>query len=84
MRTGYLGRTKVDSRVCISMERVLPAKKEYPYARLVMEFDVEYLVPTAISCYDWRGRLLSRYVYKDLKFNIGLTSSRFTPKANKL
>jgi hypothetical protein len=84
LRIGYVGKTLVDKRPCIAMERILPVKKEYPYARLVMEFDVEYLVPTAIASYDWQGRLVGRYVYKNLRFNIGLTQDMFTTKANGL
>jgi len=84
LRIGYVGKTMVDKRPCIAMERILPVKKEYPYARLVMEFDVEYLVPTAITSYDWQGRLVGRYVYKNLRFNIGLTQDMFTTKANGL
>jgi hypothetical protein len=84
LRIGYVGKTLVDKRPCIAMERILPVKKEYPYARLVMEFDVEYLVPTAITSYDWQGRLIGRYVYKNLRFNIGLTQDMFTTEANGL
>jgi hypothetical protein len=82
LRISYVGKTLVDNRPCIAMERILPVKKEYPYARLVMEFDVEYLVPTAITSYDWQGRLVGRYVYKNLRFNIGLTQEMFTTKVN--
>ncbi len=84
LRIAYLGNTKVDGRPCVAMERILPAKKQYPYARLVMEFDVEYLLPTSISCYDWKGRLLSRYSYSKLKFNLNISERNFTPKANGL
>ncbi|MBN2377117.1 MAG: DUF1571 domain-containing protein [Sedimentisphaerales bacterium] len=84
LRITYLGNTKVDGRPCVAMERILPAKKQYPYARLVMEFDVEYLIPTSISCYDWQGRLLSRYAYSNLKFNLNIAERNFTPKANGL
>ena len=80
----YLGPTRIDNRPCIAMERLLPARKGYPYARLVMEFDVEYLLPTAISTYDWKGRLVGRYVYKDLQFNLDLPPDKFTPQANDL
>ena len=66
------------------MERVLPAKKEYPYARLVLDFDVEYLVPTAVTSYDWQGKMLGSYTYKDVKFNNGLADKEFTSKANGL
>jgi len=84
LQIGYLGKTKVNGRTCVAMERLLPAKPEYPYARLVTEFDVQYLLPTAISCYDWRGQLVSRYVYENLRFNVGLTPEMFTLAANGL
>ncbi|MBN1845161.1 MAG: DUF1571 domain-containing protein [Sedimentisphaerales bacterium] len=82
LRIGYVGKTQVDDRTCIAMERLLPDQKDYPYARLVMEFDAEFLLPTAVTCYDWQGRLLSRYEYRDIRFNIGLTPEMFTAKAN--
>jgi hypothetical protein len=84
LKIAYLGQTEVYGRPCVSMERTLPAKPEYPYARLVMDFDVQYLLPISISCYDWQGRLLSRYVYENLKFNVGLNAATFTPDANGL
>lgn len=80
----YLGETKVDKRKCVAMERLLPPKASYPYGRLVMEFDVEYLLPTAITAYDWKGKLVSQYVYKDLSFNRETSAEKFTPQANNL
>jgi hypothetical protein len=84
LKIAYLGQTEVFGRSCVSMERTLPPKPEYPYARLVMDFDTEYLLPVSISCYDWQGRLLSRYTYENLQFNVGLTAANFTPDANGL
>jgi hypothetical protein len=84
LRIACKGMTKVDDRDCIAMERILPPKDDYPYSRLVMEFDVEYLLPTAITCYDWQGKLLSRYIYKDLKFNQGLKLAMFSPSTQGL
>lgn len=84
LQISYHGRTKVDDRECVAMERILPPKVDYPYARLVLEFDVEYLLPTAISCYDWQGRLVSRYWYEDIKFNQGLKLAMFSPKSQGL
>ena len=84
LRINYIGPTKVKGRPCVAMERVLPADKGYPFARLLIEFDVEYVLPTSITCYDWSGQLMSRYVYGDLRFNTGLTEADFTPAANGL
>jgi len=84
LQISYQGRTKVDGRECVAMERILPPRADYPYARLVLEFDVEYLLPTSISCYDWQGRLVSRYWYEDVKFNQGLKLAMFSPKSQGL
>jgi len=84
LQIGYLGRTEVGGRECIAIERLLPAKEQYPCARLVLDFDIEYVLPTAIASYDWQDRLISRYVYEDLQFNLGMTQAEFTLKANGL
>jgi hypothetical protein len=84
LTTKYLGLSKVDGRKCVKMERLLPAKKEYPHARIIVQIDLGYLVPVALECYDWDGKLVSRYMYTDLKFNVGLKEKDFTPKANGL
>jgi len=80
----YLGETEVHGRPCVAMERLLPPKEQYPYGRLVMEFDKEYLLPIAITCYDWQDKLLSQYKFTQVRFNTGLTTAAFTPSANKL
>ena len=46
--------------------------------------DVDYLVPICIEGYDWDMKLQCRYLYRDLKFNVALTSDDFTPEANKI
>jgi len=57
---------------------------DYPCGRLVMKIDIGYLLPVYAASYDWNGRLISKYVYTDLKFNTGLTERQFTRKANQL
>jgi len=85
LKTAYKGlREQKGKRKVAVLERRLPPKKDYPYARLVMEFDVEYLVPTRVTCYDWKNKLLSTYAYTDLQFNVGLKSAQFKPAANGL
>ena len=80
----YLGESRVDGRRCVRAERRLPKGKGYPYARLVMDFDVGYLLPTRISCYDWKDKIIGKYVYNDLEFGCGLTDADFTAAANGL
>ena len=57
---------------------------KYPVARLVVSFDVEYVLPTSVSTFNWKGELVGRYIYEDLKLNTGLTEKQFTKKANGL
>ena len=84
LEIGYVGPSQVDGRDCIAMERILPAKNIYPCHRFIMEFDLEYLLPTSVTSYDWQGNLLTRYVYKNLQFNYGLSDNEFTCKFNDL
>jgi hypothetical protein len=84
LETRFLGLTNIDKRKCVKLERILPRKKQYEYGRLTMEFDLEYLLPVSVTSYDWQGRLVGRYVFTNLKLNVGLTDKQFTRKANKL
>jgi hypothetical protein len=64
--------------------RELPAREGYPAARTVTYIDTEYLVPTIVEGYDWDGKLRCRYIFKDIKFNVGLTESDFLPENNDM
>jgi hypothetical protein len=64
--------------------RELPAREGYPAARTVVHIDTEYLVPTVVEGYDWDGKLLCRYIFKDIKFNVGLTEEDFLPVNNDM
>jgi hypothetical protein len=81
LKTRYIGLTKVHGRKCIALERILPKKKDYTTARLIMKFDVEYLLPVALELYDWNDDLIMRNSFRDLKFNVGLKSTDFEPAA---
>jgi hypothetical protein len=82
LKEAFGGYAEVGGREAIALVRYLPAKDDYPAARTVIFLDLEYLVPIAVEGYDWDGKLACRYVYKDLAFNVGLTSSDFLPAAN--
>jgi hypothetical protein len=84
LTTNFLGKMTVDERPCLVMERLFPRKKIYPCARLVMAIDLEYLVPVHIEACDLQGNLCFEYLYKDLRFNVGLGGESFTAKANGL
>ncbi len=76
------GPETIDGREYLILERILPEKKGYPTARLVVHLDLEYILPVQITCYDRQGNLISRYAFTDLKFNTNLTDKDFDPKAN--
>lgn len=81
-----LGIEVVDGREYLTLERVLPdtAGMDYPAAKLLMRFDLEYLLPVGMKSFGWDGKLISDYGFEDLKFNIGLENSDFSPKTNNL
>ncbi|MFW6240934.1 MAG: DUF1571 domain-containing protein, partial [Thermodesulfobacteriota bacterium] len=66
------------------LERRLPPKDDYPAARTIVYIDTEYLVPTIVEGYDQDGNLLCRYIFKDIKFNVGLTEDDFLPENNDM
>ena len=84
LKTKYLGETVIDGRRCLTLGRTLPAKKNYPNARLILQFDVEYLLPVSLDSYDWQGNLLARYSFKNIKFNVKLASNKFNPKTHDM
>jgi len=84
LRTNFLGINEVLGRRCITIERILPPRKNYPDARMVINLDVENLLPIDLTSYDWQGNLISRYTYGDLKVNTGLTDNNFLPQTNQL
>lgn len=73
---------EVAGRKAVVLVRYLPAKDNYPAAKTLTFIDLEYLVPIAVEGYDWDEKLSSRYVFKDIRFNVGLTSEEFLPAAN--
>jgi hypothetical protein len=86
LETKSLGIEVVDGREYLMLERVLPDKAgmDYPAAKLLVRLDLEYLLPVGMKSYGWDGKLISEYGFEDLKFNVGLENSDFSPKTNKL
>ncbi len=85
----FAGMAKINGRDVYVLERFLPKKPGYLYHKSIICIDAEYLVPIIIEGYDWNeradgwaSRLICRYQYKDLKFNVGLVKTDFHP--NKL
>ncbi len=78
------GYQKVCDRPVLVLVRYLPPRKDYPAHKTLTYIDMEYLVPIGIVGYGWNAddELLCSYIYKDLKFNVGLDEDDFTPSAN--
>ncbi|HUS92923.1 MAG TPA: DUF1571 domain-containing protein [Phycisphaerae bacterium] len=82
LKQGFGGFAEVAGRKTLVLERHLPAKPDYPAWKTLIYIDAEHMVPTCIEGWDWDERLTSRYVYKDIRFNVGLTEDDFLPEAN--
>jgi hypothetical protein len=81
---GFAGYKDVAGRVALVIERQLPARDGYPAAKTLVCIDPRLLIPIAIESWDWDGQLISRYIYKDVRMNVGLSLDDFTPQANGL
>ncbi len=80
----FEGYREVAGRRTLVLERTLPLRKDYPAKLTIWYLDVEHLVPLALKGYDWDDQLICSYVYKDVKFNVGLTEEDFAPQANDM
>ena len=84
LKTSFGGYRSVAGRNTLVLERLLPARDDYPAKKTRIYIDLELLVPVCIEAWDWDGNLESRYIYKDIKVNTGLSADDFTPQANGL
>lgn len=75
---------EVSGRKCLVIVRYLPAKDGYPSHKTVIYIDVDRLVPLCIEGFDWDNNLQCRYIYQDVKFNVGLTADDFLPETNEM
>lgn len=84
LTASVVGYKTVADRRTLVIQRELPAKDEYPVAVTRIYIDPVWMVPLCIESFDWNGELESRYIYKDVKFNVALSDEDFTPAANGL
>jgi len=77
----YKGTSELEGRKTYSFERRLPDKANYPDQHMIVHIDQEWLVPVGTFCYDGRDRLLGKYMYRDVKLNVGLPFKDFTAQA---
>jgi len=75
-RPEYMGLADLDGR------RVLTLENRDPNGRLVVDVDVETLLPIRIQEYGRDGELTSFYQYQDLEFNTGLDDLAFSRQVN--
>jgi hypothetical protein len=78
----FVGYREVAGRHAMVLERVLPPRKDYPAKTTTWYLDTQRLVPLGLKGTDWDDRLLCSYLYKDVKFNVGLAAADFDPDAN--
>lgn len=76
-------------RKCLVLVRYLPDKSDYPAYKTLVYIDQEYFLPIMIEGFGWNNSptdtdFVCRYLYKDLKFNRGLTDQDFLPERNDL
>ena len=82
MTQEFLGTGEVDGRSTMVLARLLPPKPEYPYNKVVIHIDQQYLVPTATFCYNSQGRLEAKYIFSNVQFNTGLSDEDFLARNN--
>ena len=76
------GYADVAGRQTLVLVRYLPNKPQYPAYLTKVYVDLDYLVPIMVEGFGWNGEeFLCRYVYTDLKFNLGLMEEDFRPEA---
>lgn len=86
LKQAFGGYKKVAGREAVVLVRYLPPENDYPAYRTEIFIDVQMLVPVAVFGYGWDGdrEPITRYIYKDIRFNVGLTDEDFTPEANDM
>jgi hypothetical protein len=68
-------------RALLLIRKLPPTHDAYEAAVTEIYIDLEYLVPVLIEGRDWQGDLVARYVFKDIRLNLGLTDEDFSPAA---
>ena len=72
----------VYGRMTQRVEIILPKNKTRGYYcyRARFSLDLEKKVPIKVEIYDWDNNLVENYGYEDLKLNVSLTDTDFSPK----
>lgn len=82
LKQAYKGTARLDGRTCLVLERTLTKRRsDYPAQTTTIYLDIDSLMPMRIRSVGFDGNFDSDYVYRDVKFNPGLTDKDFTPQA---
>ncbi len=70
-----------DGRKCVKLD--IAGQMDTSIAtRSVVYIDSRNVVPILVETYGEKGKLIGRYAFKNLKFNVGLTDKDFLPEKN--
>jgi hypothetical protein len=78
----FLGYFDVAGRKAMKLQRVLPARKDYPAKTTTGYLDVDNLILLGLEATDWDDQLVCSYFYENVELNVGLGEEDFTPTAN--
>lgn len=82
LQSDFEGYAEVDGRPVLVLVRTLPPRDDYPAKTTRIYLDRELLLPLAIEAMNWQDELDSRYIYRDVRLNVGLTDADFAPENN--
>jgi hypothetical protein len=82
--TKYVNTFEMYDRKFIKLEQTIKNPQDGKDAKRTILYDIDLMIPIERQAYDSKGKLLYKYVYRDLRFNTGLTDEDFTPEANDL
>lgn len=73
----YLGEGESAGRSTYRFERILPRDRGYPAHRTIINIDRETCFPISVISYGWSGELLEKYMFAELRLNVGLDDGDF-------
>ena len=80
----YLGTGRIEGidRDLLVIQRVLPPREGYPAKTTRIYIDRQLLLPVQMDAWNWQDELSSRYTFRDIQLNVGLTDADFVPANN--
>lgn len=78
----FQGYGEIDGQKVFVLQRMLPARDDYPAKKTLVYLSVDHLSPLGVDGWDWDDQLFCSYRFQDVKYNVGLTAKDFAPEAN--